>query len=280
MSEADELFEKLKANLAAEIKRQAESKVLPVQFRIGPRTTFREAAEQYGLACYRRVKHNRAYALDAKARLEIAALSIASQKAGKHLVEVIEAIASVAPNWLQQRPADPEIPALPIDKITGERLRNPFLPLPGGKPGDTPRYDHRSQIMLKEQSPRLAKWCEDAAKFGGPTVAMQDELEAERMEAEALRKVQYGDREWAANALRPDSDATLTAKGEFVKSINDPWLLETHRREAAMGSPRAGFDNLTIRMGLAKRSEEIREVHRKAGELVATWLQQGKEKAA
>src|SRR5947208_10176626 len=127
----EELFEKLKSDLAAEVKKQAESKNLPVPFRIGPRTTVREAAEMMALAAYRRVKGNRSYALSAEAKLELAALAIAAQNNGiRNLVPVIEDVAAVTPHWLQDRPAPVDIPALPIYPITGQRLRNPWLPLP------------------------------------------------------------------------------------------------------------------------------------------------------
>jgi hypothetical protein len=234
-----ELLEELKHNFAAEIKRQAESKVVPVPFRIGPNTTMHQAAEQYGLACYGRVKYGRPYACDAQAKFELRELTIESQKAGNNLVEVITVIADTIPGWLQQRPAEDAgiIPALPICKITGERTRNPWLPLPGSKPGEPPRFDYKSQNVIKEQSPRLAKFLADCAKHGGPTAHMADELESERIEAEQLRKVQYTGKEWEENLLRPDSGANLTEQMMFSRSVTDPWLLQFHRQEAAMGSP-------------------------------------------
>src|SRR5439155_26700207 len=118
MSDENELFEKLKSDLAAEVKKQAESKAVPVPFRIGPRTTVREAAEMMGTAAYRRVKGNRAYALSAEAKLGLAALAIAAQNNGiRNLTSVLEDVAAVIPGWLQDRPAPVDIPALPIDPI-------------------------------------------------------------------------------------------------------------------------------------------------------------------
>jgi hypothetical protein len=109
---------------------------------------------------------------------------------------------------------------------------------------------------------------------------MLDQLQAERLEADAMRKINYSEKDWIANLLRPDSGANLTEKHVFAKSVEDPFLLRFHRSEAAMPSPRCGYDNLTTRMALAKRSPEIREVHRKAGEILAKWKQEGEQKAA
>ena len=55
-----------------------------------------------------------------------------------------------------------------------------------------------------------------------------DELAAEKLEAEAMRKIQYGDKEWQANALRGGmpwwkyiSNRFLTFV-ENVRSLNEP----------------------------------------------------------
>lgn len=285
MSE-QELFESLSKNLQAQIEAEEERKRrLPVPFRVGPHTTLREAAETMGVTALRRLQHNRAYALDAQGRLELAALALACQRSKRNLVEVIEVLSQVLPGWIQERPADDAgtIPQLPIDPATGLRARNAWEPLPpkaGEKTPQTPRFDYASQEVIKAWSPRLAKWCEDCAQFGGPTMAMLDALQAEKLEAEALRKIEYGDREWQQNKLRPDSGATLTEQNLFARGIADPWVLAVHRREAKAGSPRAKFDNLTVRMAIAKRSPEIREIHRQAGEIIEGWQAEAKEKAA
>ena len=109
---------------------------------------------------------------------------------------------------------------------------------------------------------------------------MLDRYEAEKIENAHLRTVVYGEAQWNENLLRPGSDANLTQQNLFARSVTDPWLLQFHRQEAKAGSPRAKFDNLTVRMALHKRSPEAREVHRAAGEILQEWLTEGKEKAA
>src|SRR5439155_17647173 len=113
----------------------------------------------------------------------------------------------------------------------------------------------------------------------GPTTKMLDQLEAEKLEAEARRNVVYGDRQWEENKLRPNSGATLTEQGEFAKSITDPWVLETHRQEAKAGSPRL-LDTLTVRMALFKRSQESRAIHKEAHEILRNWQAEQQQKAA
>ena len=285
MSE-DELYEQLQANLQAEIKAAAErAKAVPISIRLGRNATLQTVAEQLGLQAFRRVTNGRWYAVatDPEARLELGALTVAARQSKKSLTSVIEAIAHVSPGWLQERPAADAgtIPELQIDKATGLRLRNPFLPLSPRPNETTARFDYASQNVIKEQSPRLAKWLQDCAENEGlPSAAMLDELEAEKIEAEHVRKIQYGDKEWQENKLRPNSGATLTEQNLFAQNIADPWLLKFHRQEAKAASPRAGFDNLTVRMALFKRDPEVREIHRRAGELLKRWKQEAEQKAA
>lgn len=287
----EDLYQKLQQDLQGEIQKQIQAsedakKRLPTQFRIGPRTTLRESAERLFMEAYQQVKHNRLPALDAQAKLEGSALTLSAINNKKNLVGVLEVVADVIPGWRQERPPDDAgtIPELAVDKSTGLRIRNPWLPLPPLKPGEKqPHFDYKSQEIIKEQSPRLAKWLQDCVKNGGqPSAAMLDALEYEKLEADHLRKVPYGEKEWQANRLRVDSGASLTERMAFAKSVTDPWLLQLHRSEAKLGSPRAGFDNLTHRMALAKRNPEVREVHRQAGEILRTWQaeQQQKKEAA
>jgi hypothetical protein len=89
--------------------------------------------------------------------------------------------------------------------------------------------------MIKEQSPRTARFLEDIVKFGGVTIAMMDELESEKIEAEHLRKLEYGDKQWSENLLRPGYEPNLTKRMDWVNSIADPWLLRATRRESELG---------------------------------------------
>ncbi|PYJ23160.1 MAG: hypothetical protein DME99_03670 [Verrucomicrobia bacterium] len=280
------LEEKLKQNLADELKREAEkARRAPIAFRVGPKSTLRDVAEQIGITALKRLQHNRAYALDAQAKLELAALAIASQKSKTNLVDVLGHIAAIVPGWLQQRPAEDAgtIPKLPVDPCTGERIRNPFEPLPRprrAKPGDPDTYDHASQHIIRETNPRLASWMEQIARHSGVTMQMLDQLEGERLEAAAIRAIPYSDREYQANLLRHDSGATLTQKNLWTRSVENPFLLQMHREEAKAASPRANFDNLTVRMALYKRSPEAREIHKQAAEVLKGWQQEEKDVAA
>lgn len=283
----NDLFEKLQSDFEKAVEAHYEAqKRQPVSLRIGKHASLQTAAEEWSLAALRRVRNNRAHAVatDPEARLEFAALAIAAREAKKSLVEVVSQLAEILPNWTQSfwRPSDDAgtVPLLPIDPTTGLRIRNPFEPLPPRKGETEPRFDYHSQETIRAWSPRLAKWLEDCAKNGGPTAGMLDELEAERREAERLRKLEYSDKQWQENALRPGSGKTLTEENLFVKGIEDPWLLSVHRKEAKAGSPRLHFDNLTHRMQIAKKSPELREVHKKAGEILKQWQQEPQEKAA
>jgi hypothetical protein len=282
----DDLFTKLQNDLAREVADHYErQKTGPASIpRTGLGASMQIVAEQLALGAFQRIKNGRWYAAatDPEARLALGALAVAARQSKRSLVEVIETIASIIPGWIQERPAADAgtVPELPIDRATGLRCRNPFLPLPPRKGETTPRYDHASQAMIKEQSPRLAKWLADCvANDGLPSVAMLDQLQAEKIEADHLRKIQYGDRQWQENKLRADLGATVTDRMIFEKSVTDPWLAKFHRSEAKLGAPKCGYDNLTYRMAIAKRDPEIREIHRQAGQILKAWQAQQQEKA-
>src|SRR6266481_5950685 len=282
----DDLFEQLQNDLQKEIQAAAErAKAAPVSIRLGKNANVQQVAGQLGLQVFRRVKDNRAHAAatDPESLEDLGVLTVSARGSRRSLTNVIEVIADVIPGWLQERPAADAgtIPELQIDKATGLRLRNPFLPLSPRPNETTARFDYASQNVIKEQSPRLAKWLQDCAENEGlPSAAMLDELEAEKIEAEHVRKIQYGDKEWQENRLRPNSGATLTEQNLFAQSVADPWLIKFHRQEAKAGPPRAGFDNLTVRMALFKRDPEVREIHRRAGERLKRWKQEAEQKAA
>jgi hypothetical protein len=127
----------------------------------------------------------------------------------------------------------------------------------------------------------LAKWLEDCAKNGGqPSAKMLDELEAQQQETNYRRSLPYAEREWQANLLRKDSGATLTQMNLFAKGVEDPWLLERHRAEAALASPTLKHGNLTVAMAIAKIDPRVREAHKAAGELFAAWQAEQQQKAA
>ena len=159
-----ELFEKIQRNLADEIEREAQSRRAPITR--GQGTSVQDVAAQLGIHALKRIPHSRWYAVasDPVARQELAALAIACRKSKTSLVHALEIISQIVPGWLQDRPEPVDLPPLPIDKITGERVRNPWLPLPPRAGETVAHFDHRSQAMIKEQSPRLARFLADAAK--------------------------------------------------------------------------------------------------------------------
>jgi hypothetical protein len=296
----DELYEQNQRNLDASIREHFErSRMVLEPVRTGPHATLQDVAEATAINAFRRVKHNRAYALDDTAKLELAALAIATKQKAKNLYEILQTLASVMgtkkvitkrvivpngpdkieekelPDWLQLRPpADVGVvPPLPVDPVTGERIANPWI-------GKLDADKARSRRIIEEQSPRQARWLQDCAKNGGPTAAMLDELESERIEADHLRKLPYSEAEWAGNKLRHDIEPNVTNRMLFEKSIADPWLVKFHRQEAEAGSPRLGFDSLTVGMAIAKHDPELRELHKAAHEILANWKAEAEQKAA
>jgi hypothetical protein len=268
---SNDLFEKYEADFKAAIQEEVERRdALSLPVRRGPTANFQTASERLGEAALRRLKHNRAFALDDAGKLEFAALALACQQTKKNIVHVLEELAKDVPNLRRELPPDDAgtVPPLPIDPATGLRARNPW---------EEP-HDFVSQNVIVQTSPRLARWLQDVARNKGVTMAMLDQLQAERIEADHLRKLEYGDTQWKQNALRPGSGATLTEQNLFIRSISDPWLLKVHRDEAKMGSPRLRFDNLTTRMDIARRSPEIRAVHAAAGEILKGWKEQAEQK--
>ena len=263
----------------AEKKKQLErEKMRPTVVPYGKGEPLQQAAEKAAVAGLKKLglRHYPLgeYPLD---RLKFGCLAVASQRTHQNFLAVVDKFAGLRDIFLdfkQNRPEPDEgtIPPLPIDLVTGLRVRNPELPLPGTKPNQKARYDYKSQIYIREFSPRLAKWLKDCAANGGqPSFAMVDELAFEKQRADKLRALPYGEREWAENKLRPASGVSETEKEQFVRSIGDPDLAQFHRREAAMGPPKLPFGNLTARMRLAQLCPELLETYKEAEKLFAEW---------
>jgi hypothetical protein len=277
-----ELFAQLERNVDDAVQAELASRRTPIQ---RGKNTVQDVAGRLGLAALRKIKNNRAYAVesDPESMRELAALVIAARGSKTSLVHALGIISQIVPGWIQDRPADDAgtLPPWPKDPH-GTPIRNAWLPLAPRHPNETtPHYDHASQHVIRTLSPALARWMEESAKNGGqPSAAMCDALDAERLEAEHLRAIDYGDKQWAENKLRKELSCTITEQGQFAKNIEDPALLAFHRKEAAMKPIRCGYDNLTFRMALFQRDPAVREVHRAAGELVKSWQQEQQAKAA
>jgi hypothetical protein len=274
-------FDKLQSDLAAEIDAHYErQKRAPVSMKIGPAGTLQTAAGATGREALSRVMFGRGYAFDGQSALEFGTLTTAAMQMKMNVVDTFDRMATTRyltndkwqlPNWRQTwRPEPVEIPPLPTDPITGQRVRNPW---------EEP-HDFKSQNMVKEWSPRLAQWLEDCVKNHGVTVGMLDKLEAEKLEAAALFKVPYGLDDWMNNRLRRDIEPNLTFRGEFAKSIADPWALHAHREEEKLGSPRAVLTNHTFLNALAKRDQRLADVHKLARQIYEQWQDEAKQKAA
>ena len=281
---AEDMFEKHQSDLAREIEEHFErQKRGPVVVRSGPNATLQDVAAATGQAALARLKNNRAYALSDEGKLKFGAICIASRAAKANLVDTLSEMAATQyvvdleknkwtrPNWTQTwRPAPVVIEPLPIDKITGERVRNPWL-----EP-----HDIKSQNVIRSQSPRQAKFLEDAAKNNGVTAHMLDELDFERLQSERLAAVRFSANEWNGNKLRKDLELNLTARMLFERSLEDPWMLSAYRHEAEMGSPRALLSNLTFRMCLAKKDQTLAAIHRSAAAIHAQWQADEQERKA
>jgi hypothetical protein len=286
----NDLFDKLQSDLAERIK-EHYAKPTPQSWRFGrygrDGSSLQEIAINTGLAAFRRVRLHRAYAVDRGHALEWGAWAVECSRAGRNVAKATDQLANIVTSALGelpkmcvpwQRELPPEnvgvLPPLPVDPCTKQTIRNPYL---------EPK-DYRSIALIKELSPRLAVWLEECSKHGGqPTMAMLDGLAAEKIEADYKRKILsgYDEKMWEANLLRPDSGATGTEKGRFVRSIEaDSILLGVHRHEAELGSPSMGYDNLSVRSAIAKRDPALREIHKQAGEILNGWQIEAREKAA
>jgi hypothetical protein len=282
----DTLFEQLQKNLADEVTAAAErAKVGPRSIRTGPGAKVQHVAEQLGISALSRLPFSRWWAVDDEEKLKFGAYAVAARGRGR-LDDLFKAMAATSypvskkpgeyefalPNWTQTwRPEPVDVPAWPTCPITKAPVRNPF---------EEP-HDYKSQAMFKELSSRLAAFAEQAAKNHGVTLAMADELQAEKIQAETLRKLPYSEAEWRANRLRKDCGATVTEINLFARSCEDPNLLGAHRKESELGSPSAMFGHLGFRMALAKKDQKLADLHKAAQELYEQWkADEQQEKAA
>ena len=295
----DELEEQRRADRKAQIAAHyAKMDSIAPVVGLGPNASEQDVEEARGMAALRQAAKNiRDYAFDAKGRSEVRAFYKACMQMGKNPVEKFGKLASIfatkkivtkrvivpngpdkieekeLPDWLQLRPpADAgTIPPLPVDPVTNERIANPWI-------GKLDADKARSREVIKTWSPRLARWLEDCSTHGGPTAIMLDELQFEKIEADHLRKLSYGEKEWSDNKLRKDIEPNVTNRMLFEKSIADPWLVKFHRQESEAGSPRLK-DDLTTRMALAKHDPELRELHKAAHEILKAEAEQQEQAA-
>ena len=213
----------------------------------------RQAAKDFALEAYQKVKHNRAYALDEQGKVALGALAramferrIAEGRSGmdakptswQEFFAIIEKLASAGANVLQKRPGDPKpLPEPWLNPCTGVRLPNPFAK--GSE-------DLKAQTILQQRDPELAAHYKAMAADPYGTLAKYQDAEAARAATEAIP---YTESEHAVNPFRGND---LAAQSAFIK--NAPALIEFFKNEAAdVEIPLFGKNkNMTVEARLAK----------------------------
>src|SRR4030095_3179224 len=169
----NDLFEQLQSDLAKRID-EYYNRPRPEPVQIMPGGSLQSAAERAATAAFRRLKNSRWYALDESGRMEFGAFAVACQRVRAHnFVELLGTLAQVLPGWLQDRPSEQEPLIWPVDKISGQKIANPWV-------GELNTDRARSRTVIEETAPRLARHMKRLAELGGaPSAAMLDELDAE-----------------------------------------------------------------------------------------------------
>jgi len=168
----------------------------------------RQAALNFALEAYSKVKNNRVYALTSQAKVALAALAramferrIAEGRSGmdakptnwQEFFGIIEKLAAVGANVLQKRPGDaPPTPKPWLDPVTEQALPNPFA---------QSSLDLKAQSILAKRDPALAEHYKAMAADPYGTLAKIQDAEAARA---AMEQIPYGENEHAVTD-RPHS---------------------------------------------------------------------------
>jgi hypothetical protein len=214
----------------------------------------RKAARTFALEAYKKMRHHRAYALDAQGEVALAALARAmferriaegradmnaSPTAWQEFFSIIEKLAAAGANVLQKRPGDAKPPPKPwTDPVTGEPLRNPFA---------KNALDLKAQTILAQRDPDLAAHYKAMAADPYGTLAKYQDAEAART---AMEQIPYGESEHAVNPFRTNDQ---TAQALYIKNA-PPGLAEFCKTEAKpVEVPLFGKNrNLTVEGALSK----------------------------
>jgi hypothetical protein len=236
-----------------------------------------EHARQAIISALKKLPRNRAYALTPETELALGAIAEAWRESKKYdrlfsidLADLVERLAAFDfLELVQQRAAEPEKLAWPVDDVTGERLPNPWLS--DGNLG--------ARNLVNKLSPALARHMERAAK-GEQWQAYVEGLQqiAERAE---LNAIQYGEAEHKSNVFRTGS---LEEQGKFVKEKSPEFpreslLVAFYRREAQ--EVRLPWSASTInryRLGMMKKADaELGDLATAATGIEQRWLEEQRQ---
>jgi len=125
-----DLFDKLQNDLAERIQ-EHYAKPKPQSWRFRPGGSLQESAVHTGLAAFRRVILNRAYAVNRACALGFGAWAVACARAGRNVAKATDQVASIIGNalgelpkmcvpWQRELPPDNVgvLPPLPVDPCT------------------------------------------------------------------------------------------------------------------------------------------------------------------
>jgi hypothetical protein len=231
-----------------------------------------EAARQAVVAALKKLKNNRAYALDEGAQLALGAIAEAWRESKKYdqlfsidLADLVERLAQFDfLELLQQRAVEPEKLTWPIDEVTGERLPNPWA-------GDG---NLGARNLVHELSPALAEYMQRCAK-GEQWQIYAEGLTASAERAE-LNAIRYDADEHTKNVFRTDN---VEAQSEFVKANSPDFPTEGlkvqfYRREARpMTVPwSASAINRTHLGRIVQADESLGQLAMRATQIEQGWL--------
>ncbi len=228
----------------------------------------------HALTALKRVKDNRVYALDDRAKTELGALAVAFRDIelkengrcdlGK-LPAVIEQLAQDLPGLKQQRPGpEEEIEPIPHDSL-GQPIANPWV-----------TKNLTDCALIQQQFPRLAAWWKECADNGGqPSLAMIDRETKAKALREKLRTLKYDEATHRNNVFRLSGREGLHAQSAFVNA-NEPHVVLFFKRETEPVS--MNYGNLTVRQKVARRDMQLGHIFERASKIHAQWLKDDVEK--
>ena len=235
----------------------------------------REWFTKHGVEAFRKVQHNRAYALDDRATTELGALAmgyrdVTNENGGRfelsELTKIFDELSQDLPGLKQNRPPpEPDEPKAWRDETTGEYAANPYK---------KESLSLESQAAVEANNPLLAAHLKKIAKDGLSYKYLQDQKEA-RAQRELLRKIVYGERAHTQNPFRlPQGKEALRAQSDFVRQHEkEPWLIDWYRKEAETPVS-LGFDKETPRHLVAGRNPVVGKIYERARQLHTQFLRE------
>lgn len=193
----------------------------------------REAFIEHAIDAYKRCPNNRAYALDDRSELALAALAVAAHQAlfaeknrtswdrQEIADKVFKPLLALIPSLSQERPG-PEVepPKIPVDPVSGRTAANPWA---------KQTLNLTEQGAIHARDPQLAAYLKETANGISYTYLLK--LREEKEKREHLRKLVYTEKEHAKN---PYTGTNITERGEFART-HDPVTKAFYEREGKMG---------------------------------------------